>query len=293
LSGGRNSYLYSTNPADVAVDCIYRFYLQRNAYSDAVALDKLQRRVDWQSYTDFWNYCQSLITWNDGTNPTRQIKRFECHVVFTGEVSLADALDQVCATAATFWQDDGERIRFITPDKIAPVHHFHYDPTDTSRKSNIVADSFSIVPRDIRERVNFLTVKFRNLDDTYLGEVKVEVSRPDLIKRVGKIASERTLPNMYISQAQRLLERQMRLEADNPILCTLRGLGDSFHVLPGDFVTVTHPVANWKYQRCLVIEAGPDSAEKTADECAFTLQKIDGDLYVDTDHKPVQTALTP
>lgn len=284
-NGTALTFGYNVNPANVAVDRIRRYYEQKYFYNLNLAFEKFRRRINWPKWCEWWDYNEEIITWNDGTTPNRQIKRFECHVVFTEDVTLADALDQICASAGALWQDDGEQIIFLPPTERNPVHHFH--------EGNIVADSFTVAPRDIRERPNYMIAKFRNLDDQYLTEASVEVKRENLIQKIGKIASERRFPNMYYSQAQRLLERQMRIEADNPIVCSLRGFGDSLHVLPGDFVTVSHTVPGWNYQRCLVLDAGVDSGERFADEVEFTLQKVDGHLYFDADHKPVQPAVAP
>jgi hypothetical protein len=99
---------------------------------------------------------------------------------------------------------------------------------------------------------------------------------------------------MVRSQAERLLARQLRLEADNPNIITLRGMGDSFHVLPGDFVTLSHSVPGYTYKKCLVLDVSADSAEKAADETDFTLQAMDSEyLYSDTDHSPRQGEVVP
>jgi len=71
-------------------------------------------------------------------------------------------------------------------------------------------------------------------------------------------------------------------------------MGDSFHVLPGDFVTVSHPIPGWIYQKCLVLDVSADSAEKAADETDFVLQAIESPyLYSDTDHTKVQPEVAP
>lgn len=279
------SKVYSVNPADIAVDRIRRYYDLRYAQDTAQAARRFRDRVDWPSYVDFRDYCAATISWNNGT-ATVSIARFECHAVFLQAATLSDALNVICSTAATWWQDDGERIRFKIPTDTTPVHHFSED--------NIVGN-VQVLPRDIRERPNYLIAEFRDLDDTYLAPTKTPpVFRQSLIDRVGVVnPGKRIFPNMNRSQAQRLLNRQLRLEADNPNICTLRGMGDSFHVLPGDFVTVSHPVPGWTYQRCLVLEVSADSGEKADDEADFTLQAIDGDLYSDTDHTEEQEELTP
>lgn len=281
------SQVYSVNPADIAVDRIRKYYETRYASDNARALRLFRDRVDWQSYKDWRDYCAATISWNDGTT-TRSIPRFECHVAFTADLGLADALNAICATAATFWQDDGQRIRFIPPSNETIVHHFD--------ESNIVAGSVSLSPRDMRDRPNYLVAEFRDLDDPYLAPTKTPPAyRQALIDRVGRVRpANRTYPNMYRSQAERLLQRQLRLEADNPNILNLRGMGDSFHVLPGDFVTVSHPIPGWTYQKCLVLDAAPDSAEKAADETDFVLQAIESPyLYSDTDHTKVQPEVAP
>lgn len=289
--GNELNFAYSVNPADIAVDRIRAHYEQRYEDDLALAFKLFRARVNWASYTEFWNYCAENLSWDNGTT-TVDIPRFECHVVFTNDVDLATALDQICASAGAQWQDDGEQFQFVTAAAHSPVHHFHYDPTDT-KKSNIVAGSVTQSPSDIRTRPNYVVAKFRDIDDPYLTEVSVVAKRPKLRWRAGTVRSERQFPNMNYSQAFRLLERQLRIESDNPFTVTLRGMGDSMHVLPGDYVTVTHPVLGMIFQKCWVLSASYDSAEKAADETDFTLLVINEELYSDADQKPVQEALEP
>lgn len=274
---------YSANPARVAADVILAYYEHKTPNDAALALRRLQEKVDWESWVAWRDYCDQEISWFNGTT-TVNIPRFEAHIAFTGDVILADALDQICAAAGAFWQDDGERIVFLTPTERDPVHHFD--------ESNIISAPV-VQPRDLRERPNYFICEFRDYDDTYLGLSTVEVRRDGLIKQVGEIKSTRALPNMRQSQAQRLLERQARLEADSPDICTLVGDETSVHVDHGDFVTVSHPVPGWTYQRCLVLSSNLIAAEDGADTNEVTLQKIDDLLYSDTAHGPRQGALTP
>jgi hypothetical protein len=195
---------------------------------------------------------------------------------------LADAIDAICATSGAFWQDDGEQLIFLPPTDRDPVHHFN--------ESNIVSPPV-IEPRDLREQPNYFVVQFRDYDDPYLGQTSIEVKREDLIKQFGEIKTVRQLPPMHQSQAQRIAERWARMECDNPEICSLSGDESSLHVLPGDFVTVTHPEANWEYQRCLVLAVVLSAGDEAPDVCEFTLQKITGSLYSDTAHGPRQEAL--
>lgn len=290
--GNEVEFVYSTNAADHAVDRIRAFYEQRYEDDLDLAFSLFRARVNWASYAEWRAYNAEEISWDNGT-ATVDIARFESHVVFTGEVDLASALDQITASSGAFWQDDGEQFQFVTPAPHDPVHHFHYDPTARTARSNIIASSVSQSPSDIRSRPNYLVAKFRDLNDPYLAEVSVVAKRPELIAKVGIVKSERQFPNMNYSQAFRLLERQLRIESDNPFTVNLRGDGSSMHVLPGDYVTVTHPVLGYVYQKCLVLSASPDSAEKTADEVDFTLLVLRDELYSDTAHKPIQEALEP
>jgi len=284
ISGNQTVYDYSVNPARVAIDRLFYYYQRKFPGEFSRPREALQKKVDWESYRIWSDYNSQLISWFDGTS-TVNIPRFEAHIAFTEDAILADAFDRICAASGATWQDDGEQIVFLPPTERTPVHHF--------TESNIIGGSFSIHPSDLRERPNYFITEFRDFDDVYLGLASTEVRRDALIKQVGEIKATRALPNMHKSQADRLTERMARLEADNPILCSLTGDETSIHVLPGDFVTVSHPLANWTYQRCLVISVSLSSAEDAADICEFTLQAIDNPLYDDTSHGPRQEALTP
>jgi hypothetical protein len=282
-AGNQITYGYSVNPAHVAIDRLLSYYERKNPSGN---LARVQEKVDWDAWTAWLNFNSTLVSWDNGTS-TVNIPRFEAHIAFTGDVLLADALDQICATAGAFWQDDGEKIVFLPPDDTrAPVHHFD--------ESNIVIGSFQIQPRDLRESPNHYTGEFRDIDDTFLGLSSTPpIRRESLITQVGEIKTVRSFTNMHQSQAQRLLERQARLESDNPIICSLGAGPASIHVLPGDFVTVSHSIPGWKYQRCLVLSASLTASEDGPDTCEFTLQRIDDLLYSDTAHSPRQGALTP
>ena len=278
--GVESAASFSSNPARVAAN----FLIKQGGLPAS--------RIDWPSWVRWRDYCNETISWNDGTS-TRSIARFECHVAFTSRPTLAEGLSLICSTAAATWQDDGERISFLLPTDTTPVHHFT-DGLMTGTPGNIVQDSFSLTPTDLRDRPSRLIGKFRNVEDAYLVEVQEESRREELeAKGATPETTPRSMPNMNRSRGQRILERQMRIEADNPIFLELTGQGDSFHVLPGDFVLVSHSSVNWLGVRCLVIAASDESAEKAADERQFRLQRVDADLYADTDHHPIQEEVAP
>lgn len=270
-NGQQIGYSYSANPARVAADLIL------------VRAGLPASRIDWPSWVAWRDYCAQTINWDDGTT-VRTIPRFECHVVFLESPPLADALNAVMATCAGVWQDDGEKIIFLRANDTRPVHHF--------TSANVVTGSIRFAQKGVTDRPNLARVKFRDLDSEFLTEASVQSDREALQELVGIIeASPKPIPNCNYSQAQRLLERQMRLDTDNPMQIELQGLGDSFHVLPGDYVWVSLALPGLDYARCLVIEASDEPAEKAPDLRSFALQKIDGELYRDTDHKPVQKAV--
>jgi hypothetical protein len=276
--------VYSVNPAYIAVDRIRAYYEHKYRNDIALAQRKLLDKVDWESLAAWAQFNATNISWDDGTT-VRSIPRFECHIAFTSDLTLADALDQITASCGAWWQDDGERIIFIPPSDQTPIHHFD--------ESNIVGDPRA-EPRDLRDRPNVFVAKFRDLDDEFLGFASTPPVRAlDLIRQVGEIKVTRTVPNMTLSQAMRLADRWKRLECDNPIICTLVGDESSTHVLPGRFVMVSHSALDWNYQLCLVLSADLASGEDAPDICNFTLQRIDDALYSDLAHGPRQEALTP
>jgi hypothetical protein len=286
IIGNFAGYDYSVNPARVAIDRLQAYYEHKFPNDNATALRKLQEKVDWESWYTWRNFNLTQIQWFTGTS-TISIQRFEAHIAFTQDTILADALDQICATAGAFWQDDGEKIIFLPPDDARLSSH-HFD------ESNIIAGSLRIQPQDLRDSPNHFTAEFRDFDDPFLGLASTPpIRREKLISQVGEIKTVRAFANMRQSQAQRLLERQARLEVDNPIICSLIGDETSINLLPGDFVTVSHSIPGWTYQRCLVLSVNLIASEDGTDTCEFTLQKIDGPLYDDTAHGPRQEALTP
>jgi|SRR5262245_1151022 len=275
---------YSTNPAYVAIDRIRAYYEFKHRDNIALAQTKLLEKVDWQSVDDWAKFNAQAISWDNGTSVV-SIPRFECHIAFTDDLSLADALDRICASCGAWWQFDGERFVFYSPADQTPIHWFN--------ELNIVGAP-SAEPRDLRTQPNVLVARYRDLDDTYLGFAATPPVRAlDLIKQVGEVKEVRTLPNMNQSQAQRIADRWKRLECDNPVICTLSGDESSAHILPGRFVMVTHSLLDWDYQLCLVLSANLVSGEDGADRSDFTLQRIDTALYSDIAHGPRQGALTP
>lgn len=257
---------YSVNPARVI------------AYGAKKA--GLINRIHWPSWKRLKDYCDETISWNDGTS-TRNIARFEAHPVWVNQVSFPAFMDAVCFLCGATWQDDGTLIRFLLPTDQTPVHHFELG-------SNSNTSSFKAKPLTLRERITKLTLKFRDLDDENLKPATMIIERPKLADLYGENAQEIAIANCNQSQARRIGEMWMRLTSDFVQRADLDGYGDSWHVLPGDYVTVTAPPVGWDRQLCKVTAATDLSNSTTADRRQYTVQKIDGPVYSDADQQPRQ-----
>jgi hypothetical protein len=286
-----DNYGYSPNPARVAADRILHFYEQRYRTNPDLAREKFRARVFWPSWVEWRDYCDQFIPWDhDGDGTNIFIRRFEAHIGFNADISLAHAIDQITGLSATMWQDDGSQLIFLPPSPRAPIHHFH--------PGNIVG-GISISVTDLRRRFNRFIALFRDTDDPFLGAAAVEPPeftpewerRQRAIARVRERRSEREFANMTQSQASRVITYRAQLEFHNPVTYALVGNATAFKVLPGDFVTISHPEIERPFQLCLVTGIRKRSVQSSADEIGFLLQRIDGTLYDDSAHRARQEAL--
>lgn len=282
---------YSTNPMRVAAYGIWKdTRIKYPSASDYELGVLVSRRVNWATWTNLKTICDATISWNDGTS-TRSIPRFECHLAFTKAVNLYDFLNAVCATCASWWQDDGGVIRFVSPFETSIQYHFS-DGSD-GRPCNILDGGMSLTTTPLRERPRAMIATFGDTDDPLLVASSVQWRDPDLIRRFGEQADVvREFPNMTHSQAERLLKRQALLESTMGTSATLKGHGDAMVLLPGNFCTVTSARHGWYAQRCLVGAVDLEPAETSPDGVTVTLQKIDGGLYDDSWHSPKQVSVT-
>lgn len=282
-AGTEIGYGYSTNPARVAADIVLSYYEHKFPLDQDEARHHLLQKIDWESWKTWHDFNATLIDWHDGTTD-RDIPRFECHEVFTDDLNLADALDRICAGCGAFWQDDGKRLIFLPPTERDPVHHFH--------PGNLLS-GISVEPRDLRDAHNYFIGEYRDQDEEFLGVATVEIRLEDLIRQSGENKTTHALSSMVQSQAQRLMNLRANLESRNPNIASFIADASSYHVLPGDYVTVSDPVTDWNYQRCLVLTSTILGAANRPDVCQFTAQQIDAPIYSDTVHTARQEALTP
>lgn len=293
--GNITGWSYSPNPARVAaygiyVDTVNQLEKLGVPATDPLVAVYLQRRVHWASLYRLKTICDEEISWNDGTS-TRDIPRFECHLMLTGATKLMDFLQQVMATCCSFVQDDAGLLKFVTPFDAMPVHHFT-DGSDGLRCN--VFDTYNLQPADLNTKLRNVAATFGDTDTDLLDKSTTQWRSDSLLQRFGEAPiSERAYPNMTHSQAQRVLRWQMQLETDFTEIATVKGHGDAIHVLPGDCVTVTLERLGWSNVKCLVLSCDLENAEKSNDANTFNLQKINGDLYSDAWHTAVQRAVSP
>jgi hypothetical protein len=285
---------YSANPARAAADRGLFFFQRRYRDRLDIAQEKFRRRFNWPSWVDFRENSAKQIPWDRaGDGVTVYVPRFEFNSGFTEKTTLAQALDEICGQSATGWQDDGEQITFLPPSWPPAIsHHFH--------PGNIVRAPQRSTAQNLGSRPNRFIGHYRDSESEFLEPAVVEppddtpgaLLREDSIDRVGEIRSEHAMGGMSASQAGRLIEYVARLTHDNPVRVNLVGNATAIHLLKWDFVTVSHPELGWDYQLCLVLSVRVRSREQAADEVEVILQRIDGELYSDTAHRPRQEPLT-
>jgi hypothetical protein len=286
-------YGYSASPARAAADRGLFFFQRRFRDRLDIAQDRFRRRFNWPSWVEWQKNSAHLIPWDrEGDGVIVLTPRAEFHGGWNSEITLAQALDDVCGASFTGWQDDGEQIIFLPPTWPPPIsHHFH--------EGNITRPPQRSTKK-LSGRTNRFIGRFSDIESEFIEPAVVEPPdgtdgdrlREASINRVGEVRSEYALPNMTFSQGGRMMEYIARLTHDNPTLVNLVGDATSIHLSPWDWVTVSHPLLGWVYQLCLVRSVTNRSPESSADESEFTLQKISGPPYADDAHGPRQEALT-
>jgi hypothetical protein len=206
---------YSTNPARVAADVLNR--------AGKLAL------IDWPSWVAWRDYCDTVIAYD-----TSWIKRFECHLTIFDTTNLADVLSRICLVSCTFWQDTGDKIRFLLPIQgpYTPTYTF---TVDNCRNVAVIANDRSKLPTGF-------TATFRDINDQYMTETTVEWVDETLESEVGVNRQELQLPPMHRSQAERVCAFRLNLDGTYTTDVEWVAYGGAGAVLPGDVVKITHPV---------------------------------------------------
>ncbi len=269
-------------------------------------------KFEWQSTST-----PRAVVPKDVINSTaRAIPRYEAHIVFPQEVMATTALDAVMYNApGCNWQDVNGKIRFITvPNYVdltdgvtslpaggrALSYSFVYDSTQTIKKANIVQDSFSAFRKSPSDKPNFLRAVFRNLNDEYYRNGYSFADRRAL-RAQAKGLVDPGLSNwgvMSQSQADRILETQMRVASDLDLYVNVKGQYKALELAKGDIVRLSHNVPGWRETAPPLFMVVDETFEPTvgssasADERSFTLQIYSPEFYSDTSHGPVAGLVT-
>ena len=217
---GRNDVLdYSTNTTG---------YTTNPAYVLAhIIANRLGRQLDTSSVIDAANYCDEVMA--DG-NPRRRLGL----VLHNNSQSTGDAIEALRAYAGCIVVDDGSKIRLI-PDK-----------TGTSVKtfdaSNIMAGTIRLKTRGHLQRPNTVELVYTDISTVPWAERSVVQANSGVTAATERRAKIR-LPGITNGvQAKR--EAIERLNYYN--LIDLEGefvtTDDALEVLPGDIVTINHPI---------------------------------------------------
>lgn len=196
-------------------------------------------------------------------------KKSETHIAFTSASTFADYLSAVLFTCNGEYQDANGKLRFFSLDDTTPV--FTFD------QSNIVRGTFSHKLRFSQQELLKLPNRFiadgRDLQSRYLEPFDPQVfyDVTDLQELVG-VTNEETIfvGNTNRWQCLKNLTHYAKMRTA-PKIVEFEGMPHTFPVLPGDFVNVTHPNANYTNKLHLVLEATDKGIGKNADNRIFKL----------------------
>lgn len=239
----------------------------------AVADQFYDIKVEWNNAA---GDSQLMLEWQLGTTQARQVipqdrlypknaaqKRFECHVAFTQDTNFDDLLRAVLFNCNGGWHDADGLLKFFCIDELSPS--FAFDET------NIKKDTFRFYPRYSQAELMNLPNRFiadgRDLDSRYLQRFDPPLYHDlaDLQEIAGRIIEETvTVGNTNRWQGLANLRHYAKFRTAL-MTAEFEGIASTYPVLPGDLVTVTHPLAGWTDKPFLVIEATDKQLPKGGD----------------------------
>lgn len=195
-------------------------------------------------------------------------KRYESHLAFTSGTNFHDFLESVLFTCNGEYQDVDGKLRFFSLDDPVPVFNLN--------ESNIVRGSFNHKLRFSQQDLLKLPTRFiaegRDLQSRYLNffDPQVFVDVADLRDMGIKNEEIVVVGNTTRAQCLRNLTHYAKIRTAPKIL-ELEGMPQTYPIMKGDFVTVTHPNAAYTNKLHLVLEATDKAIGKNADERIFKL----------------------
>lgn len=258
----RGTYLgesYSANPARV--------------FADGFRKRGLTRLIDFKSWVAWRDACDVALTWSFNGN-TYTTPRFEANVFFSSAGSVRQFVELIALVSCTVIQFTGLKYRFFPPTVARTASYTFSFP------KNVV--SYKVYTTDAREKPVYLRASFRDAQNDYLEESSWIWIHPRMLESADVVDTppEIRFSTMSRSQVSRVLNYQGRLKADCDRWIDIQATPDSFPVLVGDVVRAVIPDEGID-GLFLVVRAGDDSPERTADTRSFTLQTYDPAIYTD------------
>ncbi len=263
---------FNANGAQIGVG--YSVNLARCAVDMLIERGFPSSRIDWPAYVAFRDFCGVVQNWTDEEGTARTNLRFECHAAFPTPTTIVEALEFLMLLSCSDYQDTGEKIVFLSPERRDSVHDFLFGEN---------MDELRDVSAGRGARPAYLRAEYFDINKEFLPKTdwmvysQREVEVADIVDQTPQL----NLGSTTTSQASRVLQFQLRLKGDLDEQWEFVGLGDSLHVLPADVVRLFAPEYGLAGGEYIVIAATDESAEDTPDLRRFTVQKYDPDAYLD------------
>lgn len=241
-SGTETSYEYSVNHAWCILDMLINRWLMPHAKVDNSLSSTLKGYIDFQAFYDAADYYDDDV---DGDT------RFECHVAFSQQATLQDALDHMLRGCNSYLIEKGGKIA-LYPDKPRAVAF-------TAGRNQIAEGGLEFSKKDTLELSNQYIIKYRDLDSgdgeekddfqaqsVEYGTDTYEDYSVDQPLRDAK--AEIDIGNAYESMARRVgeyIKERSIDQVDQRALVLLPTGEDELDLLSGDLISVPADVDSW------------------------------------------------
>jgi hypothetical protein len=147
-AGTQTAYMYSANPAWCILDLIiHRILKPHGLINEALTADE-KAEIDFESFYEAAQYCAA--------DPGDGNARFECHVAFTDQCTVQQALNQMLLTCRGYIIDRNGKIALFVDRPRSSVY--------TVTRDMIADGSLSFPKKDTRNLANSLIVKYPTLN---------------------------------------------------------------------------------------------------------------------------------
>lgn len=243
-----------------------------------VAGDFYDIKLEWINNSGNSEY---LFEWESASQPRQAVPqdalfpsdetvtKYACHVAFTQRTGFDDFLRQILFTCSGAWQDANGKLKFFSLPDREPTYHFD----ETNIKKGTFQFSHRYSQQDMQQLPNRFIAEGRDLESRYLEKFDppLFVDVQDMQEIAGRVIEETvSIGNAKRWHGHKMLSHHAFLKT-RQIVCEFEGTPATLGVLPGDLVTVSHPLSGWENEAFLVIEAADKSVGRGADERLFRL----------------------